>query len=99
MGRQTGTKDKYFQHFVDEAQTKLNKWREEKKALSEMSRDAPHLNPGATIEMSASGRTMTDILKEIRASMPDSIYNPVLQIPGAQRDRYPVMPCDMRIVS
>lgn len=99
MGRQTGTKDKYFQHFVDEVQTKLNKWREEKKALSETSRDAPHFYPGATIETSASGRTMTDILKEIRASMPDSIYNPVLQIPGAQRDTYPAMPCDMRIVS
>ena len=30
MGTDTGTKDKYFHHFVENLQTQVNQWREEK---------------------------------------------------------------------
>ncbi|TBU25646.1 hypothetical protein BD311DRAFT_852410, partial [Dichomitus squalens] len=35
LATSTGTKDKYFQHFVDSLQTKLNQWREEHKGGGE----------------------------------------------------------------
>ncbi len=84
MARDTGTKDKYSAVFVDTLQTQLNKWGEEKKSTSDVLGDsAPD-----SLHGSASGchegpsRTLVEILTEIRTSMPDSIYNPVLDIPG-----------------
>lgn len=67
MGTQTGTKDKYFQHFVDQIQIKTNKLRKDGKP------------PGCTVSWE---EYLADSLCDVRKTMPDSIFNPVLQIPG-----------------
>ncbi len=68
MGTRTGTKDKYFQHFVNELQSKANKLRKDGKPL------------GSTVPWE---EHLAKSLREVRDSMPENIFNPVLQIPGA----------------
>ncbi|KAI0696469.1 hypothetical protein C8T65DRAFT_756256 [Cerioporus squamosus] len=68
MGTATGTKDKYYQHFVDLIQAKVNKWRED------------HKNVPAR-EGSSKKAMEREMLEELRRTLPDNLFNPVLQIP------------------
>lgn len=74
MATDTGTKDKYFQYFVDELQTKLNRWREAQKAETEA--------PTATPSTSTRVRGQDDFLQKLREDFPQNLFNPVLGIPG-----------------
>ncbi|KAI0323276.1 hypothetical protein GY45DRAFT_1264888, partial [Cubamyces sp. BRFM 1775] len=67
LATETGVKDKYFQHFVDVLQVKLNKWRELDK------QDAPLPRPSKAARQA-------EFLRQIRREMPDNIFNPVLQL-------------------
>lgn len=70
MATESGVKDKYFQHFIACMQEAANKLREEQRT-----RQAP------------SGMSKADevrqMLRELRAQMPDSIFNPMLDVAGA----------------
>lgn len=78
LGRESGTKDKYFQTFVDELQTKANQWREDKKKKVE---DVAG-NADRAASASHPHETLVEMMRRIRTEMPDNIFNPVLNIPG-----------------
>ncbi|KAI0739725.1 hypothetical protein C8Q80DRAFT_1112112, partial [Daedaleopsis nitida] len=68
MGTKTGVKDKYLQHFVDEIQVKLSKWREETKNVN--------VPTGLTKK-----EMEREMLETLRQTLPENMFNPVLQIP------------------
>lgn len=72
MATETGTKDKYFQYFVEDLQNKLNKWRDSHKGDAETSATAS----------STRAEQQREFLKKIREDFPKNLFNPVLDIPG-----------------
>lgn len=69
MGTQSGTKDKYFAHFVGQLQDLANEVREERKR--------------AGTSDGHSKNEVRARLQALREKMPDNIFNPALRIPGA----------------
>ncbi|KAI0669224.1 hypothetical protein C8Q78DRAFT_1042302 [Trametes maxima] len=91
MATATGTKDKYFQHFVDKLQVRLNKWRTQQKrppapapepaTTGDEGLEAPPEARGPEApESQQPSRTerQAEFLQKMRSEMPDNIYNPVL---------------------
>jgi hypothetical protein len=72
----TGSKDKYFQHFLDQLQTAANKLKEEQKG-----QDFGNREMSKTAEVKAA-------LRRLRDKMPENIFNPVLGIAGALNNIY-----------
>ncbi|KAJ6538247.1 hypothetical protein B0H10DRAFT_1971665 [Mycena sp. CBHHK59/15] len=70
MATESGSKDKYFQHFVDKFQTAASKLREEQK---DRGSGLPDTGVSKAEEVIA-------MLHKLRAEMPDNIFNPVLSI-------------------
>ncbi|KAJ7435525.1 hypothetical protein B0H11DRAFT_1639797, partial [Mycena galericulata] len=68
MATGTGSKDKYFQHFVDKLQAAANKLKEEQKGQDSVDR-----------EMSKMAE-VKEMLHRLRSEMPENIFNPVLSI-------------------
>ncbi len=68
MGTQSGTKDKYFMHFVAQLQSLANEVRQEHKA-------------GGTSDRHSKS-AVKERLEAFRAKMPEDIFNPTLRIPG-----------------
>ncbi|OSD07171.1 hypothetical protein PYCCODRAFT_1358838 [Trametes coccinea BRFM310] len=73
MATETGTKDRYFQHFVETLQDKLNKWRASHKTTSEI--------PAAAAS-STRAEQVREFLQSVREDMPENLFNPVLAIPA-----------------
>lgn len=71
MATKSGTKDKYYQHFVDQIQGKLNKWRDENKNI-------PAREGMTKKDMER------EMLETLRRTLPDNLFNPVLRIPGSR---------------
>ncbi|KAJ7848534.1 hypothetical protein B0H13DRAFT_1906711 [Mycena leptocephala] len=76
MATDTGSKDKFFQHFLDKLQAAASKLRDEQKERG----------PSGTGVSKA--EEVKNLLHKLRAEMPDNIFNPVLSIPDfdAHRD-------------
>ncbi|KAJ7916453.1 hypothetical protein B0H13DRAFT_2449123 [Mycena leptocephala] len=76
MATDTGSKDKFFQHFLDKLQAAASKLRDEQKERG----------PSGTGVSKA--EEVKNLLHKLRAEMPDNIFNPVLSIPdfNAHRD-------------
>ncbi|KAI0629204.1 hypothetical protein C8Q77DRAFT_1161385 [Trametes polyzona] len=75
LATETGSKDKYFQHFVDILQVKLTQWRDDEKRTQETRR--------STTSKSAASRKDREqaFLRDLRENMPTPLHNPVLDIP------------------
>lgn len=73
MATDMGTKDKYFQHFVDDLQEKLNKWHNSHKTVTENS---------ATQSSTSCARQQQELLQKLHEDLPKSLFNLVLDIPG-----------------
>ncbi|KAF7349031.1 hypothetical protein MVEN_01424500 [Mycena venus] len=78
MATETGSKDKFFQHFVDKLQVAASKLRDEQKERG----------PGPSDTGVSKAEEVKNLLRQLRADMPDDIFNPVLSIPDfdAHRD-------------
>ncbi|KAF7334908.1 hypothetical protein MVEN_02240500 [Mycena venus] len=77
MATESGSKDKYFQHFVDKLQTAASKLREEHKE-----------GGSAPSDSGVSKRQQVkNLLTQLRAEMPANIFNPVLSIDGFDANR------------
>jgi hypothetical protein len=77
MATETGSKDKYFEHFIQNFQTAANKLKEEQK-----SRSGP-----AHSGLSKAGEVEA-MLRQLRTEMPDNLFNPVLSIRGTEPSIY-----------
>ncbi|KAI9065031.1 hypothetical protein FKP32DRAFT_1568712, partial [Trametes sanguinea] len=78
LATQTGTKDKYFQHFVDNLQARLNRWREEE-ARRSGSTTAPPSGPESTPTTSSTkSERQRRYLQQVRREMPPNLFNPTL---------------------
>ncbi|KAJ6467083.1 hypothetical protein C8R47DRAFT_990613 [Mycena vitilis] len=72
MATESGSKDKYFQHYLDELQAAASKLREEQKEAG----------PGPSEAGISKRQQIKDLLARLRAEMPTDIFNPVLSIDG-----------------
>ncbi|KAJ6487363.1 hypothetical protein C8R47DRAFT_979100 [Mycena vitilis] len=70
MATESGSKDKYFQHYLDELQAAASKLREEQKEAG----------PGPSEAGIPKRQQIKDLLARLRAEMPTDIFNPVLSI-------------------
>ncbi|KAF7364704.1 hypothetical protein MVEN_00340200 [Mycena venus] len=70
MATETGSKDKYFQHFLEKLQVAASKLRDEQKERG----------PGPSEAGVSKAEEVKNLLRELRAEMPDNIFNPVLSI-------------------
>ncbi|KAJ7623989.1 hypothetical protein B0H17DRAFT_1288780 [Mycena rosella] len=70
MATESGSKDKYFQHFLDKLQAAASKLRDEQKE-----RGAGPSESGVS-----KAQEVKEMLHRLRADMPDNIFNPVLSI-------------------
>jgi hypothetical protein len=73
MATESGSKDKYFQHFLDRLQAAASKLRDEQKERG----------TGPSESGQSKAEEVKNLLHRLRAEMPDNIFNPVLSIPGA----------------
>jgi hypothetical protein len=72
MATDTGSKDKYFQHFLDKLQAAATKLRDEQKERG----------PGPSDSGVSKAEEVKNLLHQLRAEMPSNIFNPVLSIAG-----------------
>ncbi|KAJ6460727.1 hypothetical protein DFH09DRAFT_1496906, partial [Mycena vulgaris] len=72
MATESGSKDKYFQHFLDKLQAAASKLREEHKERG----------PGPSDDGVSKVEEIKNMLHQLRAEMPDNIFNPILSILG-----------------
>lgn len=72
MATECGSKDKYFQHFIDKLQTAASKLREEQKDRGS----------GPSEAGVSKAEEVKNMLRQLRAEMPAEIFNPVLSILG-----------------
>lgn len=70
MATATGSKDKYFQHFVDKLQAASNKLKEQQK------------EPDSEPRNVSKAEQVKEMLHRLREEMPENIFNPVLSILG-----------------
>ncbi|KAJ7792011.1 hypothetical protein B0H13DRAFT_1747118 [Mycena leptocephala] len=70
MATDTGSKDKYFQHFLDKLQAAATKLRDEQKERG----------PGPSDSGVSKAEEVKNLLHQLRAEMPSNIFNPVLSI-------------------
>jgi hypothetical protein len=72
MATESGSKDKYFQHFLDKLQAAASKLRDEQKERG----------PGPSEAGISKAEEVKTLLRQLRIEMPDNIFNPVLSISG-----------------
>ncbi|KAJ7455176.1 hypothetical protein FB451DRAFT_1184503 [Mycena latifolia] len=70
MATDSGSKDKYFQHFLDKLQAAASKLRDEQKERG----------PGVSEAGLSKAEEVKKLLHQLRAEMPANIFNPVLSI-------------------
>lgn len=73
LATESGSKDKYFQHFVDKLQAAASKLREEQKERG----------PGPSESGLSKAEEVKHLLQQLRDEMPANIFNPVLSILGS----------------
>ncbi|KAJ7829159.1 hypothetical protein B0H14DRAFT_2366744, partial [Mycena olivaceomarginata] len=70
MATESGSKDKYFQHFLDKLKAAASKLRDEQKEWG----------PGPSKAGISKAEEVKSLLRQLRIKMPDNIFNPVLSI-------------------
>ncbi|KAF7341642.1 hypothetical protein MSAN_02061900 [Mycena sanguinolenta] len=70
MATESGSKDKYFQYFLDNFQAAASKLRDEQKERG----------PGPSAAGLSKADEVKNLLHQLRSEMPDNIFNPVLSI-------------------
>ncbi|KAJ7640099.1 hypothetical protein DFH06DRAFT_1271580 [Mycena polygramma] len=70
MATESGSKDKYFQHFLDKLQAAASKLRDEQKDSG----------PGPSEAGVSKRQEIKNLLQQLRDEMPDNLFNPVLSI-------------------
>ncbi|KAJ7340738.1 hypothetical protein DFH08DRAFT_811931 [Mycena albidolilacea] len=70
MATESGSKDKYFQHFLDKLQAAASKLRDEQKERG----------PNPSEAGISKAEEVKNLLRQLRIEMPDNIFNPVLSI-------------------
>ncbi|KAF8171202.1 hypothetical protein K438DRAFT_1613188, partial [Mycena galopus ATCC 62051] len=70
MATESGSKDKYFQHFLDKLQAAASKLRDEQKERG----------PGPSESGVSKAEEVKNLLCQLRTEMPDNIFNPVLSV-------------------
>ncbi|KAF7354451.1 hypothetical protein MVEN_01134200 [Mycena venus] len=76
MATESGSKDKYFQHFLDKLQAAASKLRDEQKERG----------PSPSEAGISKAEEVKNLLRQLRSEMPDNIFNPVLSISGEFRN-------------
>ncbi|KAJ7181855.1 hypothetical protein C8R46DRAFT_1313390 [Mycena filopes] len=71
MATESGSKDKYFQHFLEKLQAAATKLREEQKERGS----------GPSEAGLSKAEEVKNMLHQLRATMPEELFNPVLSIP------------------
>jgi hypothetical protein len=73
MATESGSKDKYFQHFLDKLQAAASKLRDEQKERG----------TGPSEAGISKAEEVKKLLHQLRSEMPDNLFSPVLSILGA----------------